>query len=130
MWRCVRLALFGVASLLILPASRKISLANLKSMLGAKSVRLLSENEIAFLFPDCEVGSIPPFRHWSGTELWMDLALQGNKELLFQGGNHETAIRMPFDEWREIAKPNEGAFSIPSDWGGIATDEWRDEKRA
>jgi len=114
---------------LVLPASRKVSLGKVREVVGAEMVRLLSEGEIAFQFPDCEVGAIPPFRHWANVDLWMDDSLSSEQELLFHGGNHTDAICMPFSEWKEIANPKEGSFSIPTDWGGGKTgedDEWRD----
>jgi Ala-tRNA(Pro) deacylase len=98
--------------LLVLPACRKVSLEKLQENLSAKSVRLLTEKEMATEFPDCEVGAIPPLQHWKEVELWVDSSLEEEKEILFCGGNHTEAIRMAYQDWAQIAKPKKMDFSV------------------
>ena len=45
----------------VLSACYKIDLRALKKSLGAKSVELADEKDLAALFPDCEIGAEPPF---------------------------------------------------------------------
>src|SRR5262245_60268433 len=44
---------------LVLPASRRVLLDQVRQLLGASEVRLASEDELGRHFPDCEVGAIP-----------------------------------------------------------------------
>lgn len=115
--------------LLVLPATRKVSLKRIKEITGAESVRLLNEGEISLEFLDCELGAIPPFRHWPAVELWVDSTLMDEKELVFNGGTHTDAIRMPLDEWSAMTTPRRESFSMLSDLGEIQNPEeesWRD----
>lgn len=111
--------------LLVLPASVRVQFNKLREILGAKEARLLTEREVAFKFPDCEVGAIPPLRHWPGIEVWADNALMKNDEMLFYGGNHTDAIRMPVEEWLQIVNPKIADFSSGQQIRYMS-DEWRD----
>jgi Ala-tRNA(Pro) deacylase len=51
----------GEYAMAVLPASRRVDLGHLKGALGADEVVLASEDEFKRLFPDCELGAMPPF---------------------------------------------------------------------
>src|SRR5262245_11411570 len=57
---------------LILPASRLVDLDRVRELLGAREVRLATEDELTRHFTDCEPGAIPALRHWDGVEVMMD----------------------------------------------------------
>src|SRR5204863_8630604 len=44
---------------LVLPASRRVMLDQVRQVLGARQVRLASESEMQECFADCELGAIP-----------------------------------------------------------------------
>jgi Ala-tRNA(Pro) deacylase len=46
--------------LAVLPAPLIINFEKLRTLIGARRIRLASEEEIARLYPDCEVGATPP----------------------------------------------------------------------
>ena len=46
--------------LAVLPATEMVDLNLLRKALGTIAVRLTSESEFNALFPDCEVGAMPP----------------------------------------------------------------------
>src|SRR5690348_3103709 len=45
----------------VLPSSWLVDLKRLEEVLGYSSLRLATEDELANLFPDCEIGTMPPF---------------------------------------------------------------------
>ena len=45
----------------VLPASWNVDLLRLKTVFATHQVRLATEDEITGLFPDCELGAMPPF---------------------------------------------------------------------
>jgi Ala-tRNA(Pro) deacylase len=98
---------------LILPASRRVLLDRVRQLLGAKEVRLATEQELQQLFPDCEVGAIPALRHWQGAQVIMDGNLVGAGNIIILGGTHRDAIRMNFDNWFELVNPRVEEFSEP-----------------
>jgi len=97
---------------LVLPASRRVLLDRVKDILGAKEVRLGTEEEMAQRFSDCERGAIPPLRHWDGVEVIMDATLQTAGIILFQAGTHCDAVRLQFDDWFRLVNPRVEWFSV------------------
>ena len=100
---------------LILPASRRVDLERVRSLLDVGHIRLATEYEIAAQFPDCEVGAIPAWRHWPGVEVLMDDSLREHRDILFQAGTHCDAVHMGFDDWFRMVQPFVGQFSRPGD---------------
>jgi len=47
--------------MLVLPADYTADLKEVSWLLGLKELRLANEPELATMFPDCEVGAMPPF---------------------------------------------------------------------
>lgn len=99
---------------LVLPASRRVLLDWVRDLLGARDVRLASEDEIARHFTDCETGALPPLRHWQNVEVMMDGSLRTTGDILFQAGTHCDAIRMRFDDWFEVVRPRVEMFTLPA----------------
>src|SRR5262245_33678754 len=61
---------------LVVPASRNVVLDRVAQLLGAKDVRLASEDEMERCFPGCECGAVPPLRHWQDAEVLMDESMR------------------------------------------------------
>jgi prolyl-tRNA editing enzyme YbaK/EbsC (Cys-tRNA(Pro) deacylase) len=81
--------------------------------LNCSQCRMASEREIAERFSDCEVGAIPPLRHWDRVRMLADtriMQLQG--PMVFQAGTHEDAIEMSCDDWRRITHPSSGRLAM------------------
>jgi Ala-tRNA(Pro) deacylase len=97
--------------LCVLPACYNINMQALKAQLGAKSVELANEDEIAKLFPDCDIGAEPPFGNLYNLPTYVDKSLQQSEHILFQAGNHEKAIRMSTKDYLKLVKPNIIEFS-------------------
>jgi Ala-tRNA(Pro) deacylase len=98
---------------LILPASRHVVLDRVGDILGAREVRLATEEEMQKMFTDCEVGAMPALRHWPGVELLMDSSMRVEGDILLQGGTHCDAIRLRFDDWFRMVNPRVGDFTEP-----------------
>jgi Ala-tRNA(Pro) deacylase len=96
---------------LVLPASRKVDLDRAKTVLHAHTIRLASEEEMEKVFTDCEVGAEPPLRHWKDVEVLMDRSLEVEGDILFQAGTHADAIRLNFQDWFWMVKPQVASFS-------------------
>jgi Ala-tRNA(Pro) deacylase len=96
---------------LILPASRHVNLQRVRAVLGARSVRLASEEEMAKCFTDCEPGAIPALAHWKGVAVLMDRSLNVQGDFVFQAGTHRDAVRLNFRDWYELVSPQVATFS-------------------
>jgi Ala-tRNA(Pro) deacylase len=100
---------------LILPASRHVNLDRVRTVLHAHAVRLASEDEMEKYFTDCEVGAIPALRHWKDVDVLMDRSLNVEETILFQAGTHADAVRLNFQDWYEMVKPQVARFSEPGE---------------
>jgi Ala-tRNA(Pro) deacylase len=98
---------------LIVPASRRVDLARVRELLGAKNVRLASEAEMDTVFTDCDTGAMPPLRHWKDVTVLMDASMSKARDLVFQAGTHEDSIRLRFQDWFKLVKPLVQVFSEP-----------------
>jgi len=89
----------------VLPASFKLDLTKLKKLVGAKDVRLASEQEFTKLFPDCDKGAMPPFGNLYKVPFYVDSALAENSEIVFNAGTHKESIKMAYKDYARLAKP-------------------------
>jgi Ala-tRNA(Pro) deacylase len=95
-----------------IPAHHTVDLDQLRLLVGAATLRLARETEIAELYPDCEVGAVPPFGRLYGHRLFIDRCLVGEPEVVFSAGTHTDAFRMHYWDLAEIARPVVGTFGI------------------
>lgn len=98
----------------VLPASCKIDLDKLKKLLKAKKLALATEDQMAKLFTDCELGAEPPFGHLYGLRTIMDETLQADKYIVFQAGTHDKAVKMAMADYVKLAQPKVLSFSYHS----------------
>jgi Ala-tRNA(Pro) deacylase len=59
-----------------------------------RRLELAGEQEASRLFPDCEIGAIPPLGDAYGQEVLVDEALIGVDPVLFEGGDHKTLVKI------------------------------------
>lgn len=94
----------------VLPAHYKVDLEQLRALAGVTFLRLATEEELARLYPDLEVGAMPPFGAIWGRRVFVERCLVGEPEMVFNAGTHTDAIRMHYWDFAELAKPNVGNF--------------------
>jgi Ala-tRNA(Pro) deacylase len=92
---------FGMA---VLPAHLRVDLEKLRKWLNASEVRLASEEEMARLFPDCEIGAEPPFGNLYQLPVYVSPLLSHDR-ITFHGGSHEEAVQIRYDDFAALAKP-------------------------
>lgn len=89
----------------VLPASWNVNLPRLRTVLATHQVRLATEEEIKDLFPDCELGAMPPFGNLYGLSVYVDQSLTEDEEIVFQAGTHSDAIRMRYWDFAGLVFP-------------------------
>jgi len=94
----------------VLPSTWKVDLKRLEHVLKCQHVRLATEDELAILFPDCEIGSMPPFGNLYGTPVYVDATLALDEEIAFDAGSHIGAIRMRYKDFAELVRPQVAEF--------------------
>jgi Ala-tRNA(Pro) deacylase len=97
--------------LAVLPATHLVDLECLREALGEEHAWLASETEIETLFPDCERGAMPPFGSLYDLPTLIDESLADDEEIVFEGENHEEAIRMKYADYLAAEHPRIGHFA-------------------
>jgi Ala-tRNA(Pro) deacylase len=95
----------GEYHMLVVPASRLVDLQEARPVLGLTHLRLATEEELAQLFPDCEVGAMPPFGPLYGFPVYLDGTLAAEETIAFNAGNHREVIHMKTVDFRRLIKP-------------------------
>jgi Ala-tRNA(Pro) deacylase len=89
----------------VLPASSQVDLHRLKDVFMTNHVRLATEEEFKDLFPDCELGAMPPFGTLYGLPVFVDHLLTEDDTIVFQAGTHSEAIRMRYMDFAALVFP-------------------------
>ncbi|MEN7550299.1 YbaK/EbsC family protein [Rapidithrix thailandica] len=89
----------------VLPASERVDFELLKACLHISDVQLATEQEFKNLFPDCEVGAMPPFGNLYGMEVYVAQSLTENEEIAFNAGTHIELIRMEYSDYERLVQP-------------------------
>jgi Ala-tRNA(Pro) deacylase len=101
----------GVPIQAVLPAHLAVNLDRLRLSTGAAVVRFAFEHELRALYPDCELGAMPPFGPLYGHRVFVDASLTKEPEIVFNAGTHRDAIRMRYPDFVAAAKPIVGHFA-------------------
>jgi Ala-tRNA(Pro) deacylase len=95
----------------VLPADCKVDLEQLASTLNSKHFRLATEEEVRELFPECEVGAMPPFGSSFGLLVYLDIRLAAEPYILFNAGTHRDAIHMRVEDYIRLIDPTIAQFA-------------------
>jgi Ala-tRNA(Pro) deacylase len=94
----------------VLPANWKVDLHRLRDVFLSNLVRLATEQEFKDLFPDCDVGAMPPFGNLYGLDVYVDRSLTEDDRIVFQAGTHSEAIRMRYADFADLVHPRVAEF--------------------
>ena len=97
--------------LVVMPASHRLNFQELKSALKANRLEMLVESELVGLFPDCDLGAVPPFGNLYGIGVCVDRAVANTEKIVFCAGTHEDCIRMRYSDFAKLTRPFVGHFS-------------------
>ena len=89
----------------VLPASKRVSLTEIRRIVGSDTATIADEVDFKDLFPGCEVGAMPPFGNLYGLEVFVDPSLTEDDEIAFNAGSHTELIRMAYDDFADLVKP-------------------------
>lgn len=89
----------------VLPAPAHLDLHRVASLLGDSQVRLATEQELAGLFPDCELGAEPPVGKLFGLPTIADEQLIADDFLEMQAGKHTESLRVRREDWEALTHP-------------------------
>lgn len=101
----------GEPILAVLPATHQVDPERLAALAGCDEIRLATEDELGDLFPECELGAVPPFGALWGYPVYADRSLVDAGRIAFHAGSHREAVSMEFSDFVSVAGPRMGAFA-------------------
>lgn len=103
--KTVMVKIDGIIKMIVLPGSYKINFDLLKQATGAKNIELAAEEEFEKLFPECELGAMPPFGELYGLEVIVEKKLSQDINIAFNAGSHRELIKMAYIDFEKLVKP-------------------------
>ena len=102
----------GKMAMAVLPASSKVDFDILKKATGPATIEIANEKEFKDLFPDCEIGAMPPFGNLYGMDVFVAESLTEDKEIAFNAGSHRELVKMAYKDFERLVKPKIVKFSF------------------
>jgi Ala-tRNA(Pro) deacylase len=99
--------------MVVLPADHRLDDHLLHQVVKAKHLHLAHEDDLRPLFPDCELGAMPPFGNLYALPVYMDQALTEDSEIVFNACSHTKSLRMKMNDYLHLVKPIVGPLSVP-----------------
>ncbi len=99
--KAVALSREGGFLIAVVPATSKVQLDAIRSFV-AGPISMASEAEIGGLFPDCEVGALPPLASAYGLDVVVDVSFDDRSDIYFEGGDHRSLIHIRGREFRDL----------------------------
>jgi Ala-tRNA(Pro) deacylase len=95
----------------VVPAHSEVNLEQLLELAGGALIRLAEEHELRELFPDCEIGAMPPFGPLYGHTVYADALLALEREIAFNAGTHRDSMVMRWTDFVKMVNPIVGRFA-------------------
>jgi len=97
--------------MVVIPANHRLDDHLLHDVLKVKHAHLASEEDLHVIFPDCEVGTMPPFGNLYALPVYMDKTLADDDLIVFNACSHTRSIRMKMCDFVHLVKPVIAEFS-------------------
>ena len=91
--------------IVVVPASSRVHLGKARAALGVEKARLADEAEFSNLFPECEMGAMPPLGRLFAVDMWMDSTFKEKKEVAFPAGTHTEIVKMSLSDFEQLEDP-------------------------
>lgn len=95
----------GDMKMVVLPSTHNVDFDSIKETLDADEVELASEQEFEELFPECELGAMPPFGNFYDMDTLVAESLTEDKEIAFNAGTHKELVKMNYSDFAELVQP-------------------------
>jgi Ala-tRNA(Pro) deacylase len=87
----------------VVPASTKVDVPKLAAAVSEPSLEVLHEADLVTVYPQFELGAVPPFGGPAGDSVVVDSALAEAEHVVFDAGVHDTAIRIRGEDLVAVA---------------------------
>ncbi len=105
MVKTVMVKIDGEMAMIVLPASLRVDLYLLMDAFDAERVELATEEEFKDLFPQCELGAMPPFGNLYGMDVFAAEELAEDTEIAFNAGSHTELVKLAYYDFARLVQP-------------------------
>lgn len=102
----------GAMTMVVLPASFMVDFTHLRQAISAGKVELATEAEFRGLFPECEVGAMPPFGNLFSMKVIVDKSLTEDDEIAFNAGTHKELVKLDYKDFDRLVRPSVASFGV------------------
>ena len=95
----------------VVPADCSVDFERLAAIIGVAHVRMATEDEIDWLYPDCETGAMPPLGPLYRQLVFVDRRLTEHDDIAFNAGTFDDAVVMRVTDFLALTKPVVGSFA-------------------
>lgn len=103
--KTVMVKLDGEFAMVVLPATERVDVERLKGVTGTRDVALASEEEFSGLFPNCELGAMPPFGNLWDLTVFVDEHLREDEQISFNAGTHTELMKLSYMDFERLVSP-------------------------
>ncbi len=102
--------------LVVVPADTYVDIVQVRAAVGSRDLRKAIEPDVLELFPQAEVGAMPPLGALARVPVYLDRALAEQAFIAFTAGTHRDVVHMNTADFRHLGQPVIGDFSRPEPW--------------
>jgi Ala-tRNA(Pro) deacylase len=95
----------GEFAMAVLPATMHVSLSRLRTAAKAGDAEIASEKEFEKLFPDCELGAMPPFGNLYDMRVFAAEELAKDDQIAFNAGSHAELVQLAYSDFDKLVHP-------------------------
>ncbi len=92
----------GCLTMAVLPSDRRVKLADLSRLLGAKDLHLADRSRVDAMFGDCDPGAVPTFGMAWGVDTVVDDELEAGPSVYIECGEHERLLQMSHEQFHAL----------------------------
>ena len=96
----------------VLPGHRRVDNARLRAILGTRTLRFATPEEL-FSLTGCVPGAVPPFGNLFGLPVFVDEPLAEREEIAFNAGSNTVSIVMPCADFLRLSGASIHQISRP-----------------
>ncbi|MBI4469321.1 MAG: YbaK/EbsC family protein [Acidobacteria bacterium] len=109
--KTVMIKIDGRMAMAVLPASFRVDFDRIKESARAERVELAGEQEFRELFPECDVGAMPPFGNLYGLDVFVATPLTEDEVIAFNAGSHTELIKLAYADFARLVSPRVSDFA-------------------
>jgi len=95
----------------VVPAHHKVNLNAVKEAVKAANVRLAREEGLRELFPDCDLGAMPPVGPLYKLPVILSTELTQRPEIIFNACTHTECVKIAYGDFEQLVKPQVAEIS-------------------